>query len=138
LPIVPQKTRHYNTTDESVFLAQQAADAKAAMQRTVADMKTRAIEVANVRWWTQQYPWYAVGAAAVIGFVAAAKGLEPSDHRAPPAQTQMVARPSLMSSLFEMARSTLMSAIIGAIHNSQQAGQAQTSTDGQQAGRANV
>jgi hypothetical protein len=71
-PTVPQKARQYPTTDDGMFLRQQAADAKTAMQRTVADIGSTAKAVADVRWWTQQYPWYAVGAAAVVGLVTAA------------------------------------------------------------------
>ena len=52
----PQKKRHYDTNDERVFLAQQAADAKTAMQHTVADMQAAAKEAANISWWTQQHP----------------------------------------------------------------------------------
>ena len=74
----PQKKRHYDTNDERVFLAQQAADAKTAMQHTVADMQATAKEAANISWWTQQYPWYAVGAATVLGFVATASVLAPA------------------------------------------------------------
>ena len=77
----PQKKRQYDTNDERVFLAQQAADAKTAMQHTVTDMQATAKEVANISWWTQQYPWYAVGAATVLGFVAATSVLAPADHR---------------------------------------------------------
>ena len=115
----PQKKQHYNTDDERVFLAQQAADAKTAIQHTMADMQATAKEVANVRWWTQQYPWYAVGAATVLGFVAATAVLAPADHRprpAPSAASQAAARPSWTASLFEMARSTLMSIIVDALH----------------------
>ena len=81
----PQKKRHYNTDDERVFLTQQAADAKTAIQHTVADMQATAKEVANVSWWTQQYPWYAVGAATVLGFIATTSVLAPADHRTRPA-----------------------------------------------------
>lgn len=119
---VPQKSDHYNSNDESTFLAQQATDAKTAMQRTLQDMQATAKEVANIPWWTQQYPWYAVGAAAVIGFVTATRVLLPPDQHAPaapPVQGQAV-QPSLTGSLFEMLRSTLVSAIIGAIHTSNQ------------------
>jgi len=42
------------------------------MQRTVADIGNTAKATTDVRWWTQQYPWYAVGAAAVVGLVTAA------------------------------------------------------------------
>jgi ElaB/YqjD/DUF883 family membrane-anchored ribosome-binding protein len=125
----PQKKQHYNTDDERVFLAQQAADAKTAIQHTVADMQATAKEVANIRWWTQQYPWYAVGAATVLGFVAATSVLAPADHRsrpAPPAVSQAAARPSWAASLFETVRSVLMSIIVDALNSKgQQASGAQ-------------
>jgi len=125
----PQKKQHYNTDDERVFLAQQAADAKTAMQHTVADIQATAKEVANVRWWTQQYPWYAVGAATVLGFVAATAVLAPADHRpqpAPPAASQAAARSSWTASLFAMVRSVLMGVIADALHTQgQQASQTQ-------------
>jgi ElaB/YqjD/DUF883 family membrane-anchored ribosome-binding protein len=125
----PQKKRHYDTNDERVFLAQQAADAKTAMQHTVADMQATAKEVAHIRWWTQQYPWYAVGTAAVLGFVAATSVLAPADNRsrpAPPTASQAAARPSWTASLFEMVRSMLMGIIADALHSqSQQSSQAQ-------------
>ena len=126
----PQKERHYNTDDERIFLTQQATDAKTAIQHTIADIQTTAKEVANVSWWTQQYPWYAVGTAAVLGFVAATSVLAPADHRprpAPPAASHTAARPSWSASLFEMVRSMLMSIIIGALNpKDQQSGQAQS------------
>jgi hypothetical protein len=59
-----------------------------------------------------------VGAATVVGFVATTYALAPADHRtqsAPPAASQ-AARASWTASLFEMVRSMLMSAIIGALH----------------------
>jgi len=125
----PQKKRHYNTDDERVFLAQQAADAKTAMQHTIADMQTTAREVANISWWTQQYPWYAVGAATVLGFIAATSVLAPADHRprpAPPVASQTAAHPSWTASLFEMMRNMLMGIVVDALHTkSQQSGQAQ-------------
>jgi hypothetical protein len=125
----PQKQQHYDTNDERVFLAQQAADAKTAMQHTMADMRTTAKEAANIRWWTQQYPWYAVGAATVLGFVATTYATAPADHHtqsAPSAASQAPARPSWTASLFGMVRSLLMGIIADALHaKSQQAGQAQ-------------
>ena len=133
MPTVPQTTRHYDTNNDSAFLAQQAADAKTAMQRTVEDMQRSVQQVANVRWWTQQYPWYAVGAAAVLGFVAATHVGSSTTSGAPPApqQPQTVVRQSWLAPLFEMLRTTLMSAIIGAVHASgEQTGQTETLSDG--------
>jgi hypothetical protein len=125
----PQKKRPYNISNERVFLTQQAADAKTAIQRTVVEMQATAKEAANVSWWTQQYPWYAVGAATVLGFVTATYVLAPADHRprpAPPAASQAAARPSWTASLFEMVRSMLMSIIVDALHpKGQQSGRAQ-------------
>ena len=123
MPTVPPKARHYNTTDEGAFLTQQATDAKIAMQRTLADIQATAKEAADVRWWTQQYPWYAVGAATVVGFITATQVLAPSDHHAPPAppaQGQSARRPSWKSSLFELVRTTLMGAITEAMRGSSQ------------------
>jgi hypothetical protein len=126
----PQTKRRYNTDDERVFLTQQAADAKTAIQHTVADMQSTAKEIANLSWWTQQYPWYAVGAASVLGFIAATSVLAPADHRtrpAPPATSQAAVRPSWTAALFEMVRGILMSTITDALNpKSQQSGQAQT------------
>jgi hypothetical protein len=103
------------------------------MQRTVEDMQRTVQQAANVRWWTQQYPWYAVGAAAVLGFVAATRVGTSSYSGAPPApqQPQTVVRQSWMAPLFEMLRTTLMSSIIGAVHASgQQTGQTEAQADG--------
>jgi hypothetical protein len=119
----PQKQQHYNTDDERVFLAQQAADAKTAIQHTVAEMQATAKEVTNVRWWTQHYPWYAVGAATALGFMAATAVRAPADHRpqpAPPAASQAAARSSWTASLFEMVRSMLMGIIADALHTKSQ------------------
>jgi ElaB/YqjD/DUF883 family membrane-anchored ribosome-binding protein len=124
----PQKKRHYDTNDERVFLAQQAADAKTAIQHTVADMQATAKEAANISWWTQQYPWYAVGAATVLGFVATAYAMAPANHRtqpAPPVMSQATGRPSWMALLFGMARSIVMGIIADALN-----------TKGQEAERA--
>jgi len=116
-----------------MFLAQQAADAKAAVRRTMADIKATAQEVADVRWWTQHYPWYAVGTAAVVGFITATQALAPADQHAqtaPPSQGPPAARPSWMASLFELVRSTLLSMVVEFLHSrSQQAGRAQTQAD---------
>lgn len=117
LPTTLLQSQRYNTDDEAVFLAQQAADAKIAMQRTIAEIKVSATAAADVRWWTQQYPWYAVGAAAIVGFIGIGKVLAP----APPPQpvvTAPAASSSWLTPLFEMLRTTIMSAIIGAVHAS--------------------
>ncbi|MEX0714678.1 MAG: hypothetical protein WD278_20235 [Pirellulales bacterium] len=56
---------------ESEYLAQQAADAKAAMSRTIEELSQSLKDSADPRYWTRQHPWAAVGAALAGGFVAA-------------------------------------------------------------------
>jgi hypothetical protein len=127
LPTVPEKTRHYNTNDAREFLAQQAADAQTAIRRTVADIQVTAHEVVDVRWWTQQYPWYAVGTAAVLGFLMATHVLAPPHPQMPtalPAQGQKAGSSSWMASLCEVVGRMLVRIILDALH-----------TQGQPAGR---
>jgi hypothetical protein len=114
-PTVPQ-TRTYNTQDEATFLQQQAADAKVAMQRTLAEMQETAKAAADVRWWTQQYPWIAVGAATVLGFVAAT--VITKDGATPPAaeaaQHRPASKPSLLASLLSPLFTTLRGVLVSA------------------------
>ena len=127
-----EQKQHYNTNDERVFLAEQAADARIAIQHTVADIQVTARDVANIRWWTQQYPWYVVGAATVLGFVVATSALAPPKHHAQPDPpvARPVAHPSWMASLFEMVRSLLTSIILDALHPpAQQSGRTQADTN---------
>src|SRR5687767_3043371 len=57
---------------EAEFLQQQAANAKAAIGRALADFTGQLAHGVDPRLWAKEYPWYTVGAAAVGGFVAAA------------------------------------------------------------------
>jgi hypothetical protein len=71
----------------------------------------------------QHYPWYAVGAAAVLGFVTATSVWAPADHRpqpAPPAASQATARPSWTASLFETVHRMLISIMADALHTKSQ------------------
>ncbi len=56
---------------ETEFLAREVADAKAALVDTVVEIKSSAIESMDLRAWARQYPWAALGVAAVTGFAAA-------------------------------------------------------------------
>src|SRR5688572_13010091 len=60
------------TSDESAFLAQQAADAKAAISRTLSEIGAALGSGASVGNLTRQYPWLTLGASTVAGFVATA------------------------------------------------------------------
>ena len=55
---------------EAQFLAVQAADAKVAMDKTWTDLKHSITNNADVRLWTQQYPWIATAAAVAAGVAA--------------------------------------------------------------------
>jgi hypothetical protein len=119
-PTGPQ-IRLYNARDEATFLQQQAADARVAIQQTLAEMQETVKVAADVRRWTQQYPWIAVGAASVLGFVAASalarNGAAPSQAQAP--QQPQAARPSLLTSflspLFPMLRNALVSTVVSGV-----------------------
>jgi len=54
---------------ESEFLARQAADAKAAIQQTLTEMKHVVLEVADPRPYIRDYPVMTLCAAAGAGFV---------------------------------------------------------------------
>jgi hypothetical protein len=120
LPTGPQ-IRQYNTQDEATFLQQQAADAKVAIQRTLAEMQATAKAATDVRRWTQQYPWIAVSAATVFGFVAAsALSRNGAGHtQAETPQQPQAAKPSLLMSLlsplFPMLRNAIVSAVVSGV-----------------------
>jgi hypothetical protein len=66
---------------ERSFLADQAADAKTAMTRTLHDMKDTLKRVADVRSCAKQHPWLVVGWAVAAGFVTGAV-LTPAPRKA--------------------------------------------------------
>jgi hypothetical protein len=57
---------------ERSFLADQAAEAKTAMTRTLHEMHDTLKRVADVRSCAKQHPWLAVGGAVAAGFVTGA------------------------------------------------------------------
>ena len=113
--------RQYNTQDEATFLQQQAADAKVAIQQTLVEMQETAKAAADVRLWTQQYPWIAVSAAAVLGFVAASALTRDgvTHSQAATAPQPQAAKPSLLMSflspLFPMLRNAVVSAVVSGV-----------------------
>jgi len=56
---------------ESDYLTQQANDAAAAMAAVVQDFKAKLGQGVDVEGWAKQYPWVALGGAAVAGFLGA-------------------------------------------------------------------
>jgi hypothetical protein len=113
--------QRYKVEDEAAFLQQQAADAKVAMQRTLAEMQETAKSAADIGAWTRKYPWYAVGAAAAAGFITATTVLSPPQRQRHGAHTETTSASgsSLLSSalslLWRMGRGVLMSALVSAI-----------------------
>ena len=71
-PSPPKPGEPAPTTDEAAFLAQQAADAKAAISRTLSEIGTGLGQSVNISGWTRQYPWITLGASTIAGFVATA------------------------------------------------------------------
>jgi hypothetical protein len=111
----------YDEQNEAVFLRQQAEDAKIAIQQTLADMQQTVKTAADLHALTRQYPWLVLGATAAAGFMTTRLVL-PSAH----AQNQAAAAPSpqkgsalsalVTSSLVNIARSAVMSAVASLIH----------------------
>ena len=66
----PEPGQPAPTNDEAAFLAQQAADAKAAISATLAESGQDLGKAVNVGALTRQYPWLTLGASTVAGFVA--------------------------------------------------------------------
>jgi ElaB/YqjD/DUF883 family membrane-anchored ribosome-binding protein len=132
--------------DEADFLKQESAEAKQAMAHTVQELKDSLRTAADLKLWTRQHPWAAVGVAAVAGF-AVANAVTPSKHEhappppwmaygngqaapagAPHAAKSYGALNSLLAPLFDMAKVALQSTIASAIGGAmqQQANEAET------------
>jgi hypothetical protein len=113
--------RQYNTQNEATFLQQQAADAKIAIQQTLTEMQETAKAAADIRRWAQQYPWIAVSAATMLGFVAASAftrdGVTHSQAEVTP--QHQAAKPSLLMSLLApflpMLRNAIVSAVVSGV-----------------------
>jgi hypothetical protein len=56
---------------ETEYLAREIADARAALQSSVAELKPNATAALDLAAWAKAYPWPAVGAAAATGFALA-------------------------------------------------------------------
>ncbi|MGH7215534.1 MAG: hypothetical protein ACREIT_12280 [Tepidisphaeraceae bacterium] len=56
---------------EATFLTEQAANAKAAIAQTIDEIKAHLAHGVDPKALTRDYPWVAVGAAAIAGFTAA-------------------------------------------------------------------
>jgi hypothetical protein len=122
MSLITLQMQRYDGRDEARFLQQQADDAQLAIKHTLARMQATAQDVADVRWWTQHYPWYAVGGAGLLGF-AAATYLNASTRKPDRSatQTQTPTSSSVFSEvgswLMTIARSALVSAMLGALQD---------------------
>jgi len=56
---------------EAEYVARQTAEARAAISNTINAISGDMKDTVDVRLWTKQYPWLAVGAAVCAGFAAA-------------------------------------------------------------------
>jgi hypothetical protein len=114
----------------------ESAEAKQAMSRTLEELKASLRTATDLKLWTKQHPWAALGVAAAAGF-AVANAVTPSkrgsDRSAPPPwatygngyQAAAAAPPpsakgygalnSLLAPLFDMAKVALQSTIASAI-----------------------
>jgi len=68
----PDAQRASAAPTEAALLACEAAQARAALQAAINDLKKSLGTAADPRVWTQNHPWAGVGVAAAAGFAAAA------------------------------------------------------------------
>jgi hypothetical protein len=110
------RTEPQTSKSEAAFLAQQAAAAKTAIGQTLEEMQKTAKEAADIRWWTQHYPWAAVGTAALLGFFSIPI-LTRESSTPPQAATRdgQAAVPSLMASLFDLVKGALIASVTAAL-----------------------
>jgi len=131
---------NYGHLSEAEFLAQEAELAKTAIGSALAEMKSELAQAADIKLWTQHYPWLAVGAAAATGFTMAAivqKGSATAAEAPGEAERQRLLREtakapyntpsvfptsskpklgdSLLGSLFSLARTALEASLVAAI-----------------------
>jgi hypothetical protein len=71
-PAAPKPGEPAPKHDEAAFLAQQAADAKAAISDVLSDLRADLAQAANPGYFMKKYPWLTLGASAVAGFAATA------------------------------------------------------------------
>ena len=103
---------------EAEYLEREANQAKAAIDKTMEELKQSLSTAADLRLWAEHHPWLVVGVAAAAGFTAgsaiASIGSAPA---APPPQPASQPRKgsamwsSLMSPLFELAKIAIQSSV---------------------------
>jgi len=89
------------------------------MQHTLTEMRDTALALSDIPAWAQQYPWLTAGAACAAGFVTSV--VLTSSHPQSAEANANISSPSsltasLRSALFGFLRSTLMSAVAGALY----------------------
>jgi len=67
---------------EAMYLKEQSANAKAAIKNALTDFGKGLGHGVDPRAWTQEYPWMSVGAAAILGFVAASAVIPSKEEQA--------------------------------------------------------
>jgi ElaB/YqjD/DUF883 family membrane-anchored ribosome-binding protein len=76
---------------ESQFLADEATAARQAIEDTLARMRETLKDGADIRAWTERYPWATVGASAAAGFLVAT-ALLPKRRSAPETEPALLER----------------------------------------------
>jgi hypothetical protein len=109
---------------EAEYLARESAATKAALARTLEDLKKSVRTGADLRMWVRRHPWAALGAAAVAGFSAAsvvtakpASKMDSTAHTNGHADDNGHEKPSsplaatIFASLFDLAKVALEASI---------------------------
>jgi hypothetical protein len=75
---------------EDAFLGDEARLAQAAILRTIEDLKHDLAYAADLKYWTENHPWAALGIASAAGFLAAAAIVPSHSGHAHPASPEPI------------------------------------------------
>jgi hypothetical protein len=125
---------HNGRLSAVAFLDQEAQVARAAIVRTLQDLKEDVKSAADLGYWTRRHPWAAVGLASLAGFLAAtavvpSRGADAGgDHEPQPSREGGLARGAaldglswLVVPLVDLLKTLVETYVTGAIQSRSQA-----------------
>ena len=145
-----QGTSSPDAVSDAEYLAREIADAKAALSRSLADLKSSAAASVDLAAWARAYPWPTIAASAATGFAVAALIMSKSKKSATPADSASddvagasphvaseppkaaAGRPFLRSisfAVFDLAKLLIETLVVTAIRNAQASPPATAPTD---------
>jgi hypothetical protein len=81
-PVATVQPPKVESKSEAIYLKEQAANAKAAMKQTLAEIARGVGDGVSVSKWTEEHPWTMLASAAVAGFVGASIAVPSKEQQA--------------------------------------------------------